>query len=934
MTGLVVALAIQAQSGEGALRDLADSRGKLIGTAVNGGLIDPGGSTPQALRDILAAEFNVYVAESRYKMAYVLPNAPADPFNVQVSDLNTDSIDGLVNLARTNGVQKIRGHVLIWHQGMPPWLETAASGWNAQQITDFATSYITAVLTYCRENAPEIYEWDVINETIDSGSGAFRTGTWYDAANRQDFIDALFHAALAADPNIRLVYNDYGIEYAENSKTTFMLNMVEGMLSRGVPLDGVGLQCHFAGPDASGNGGFTTTSAASFRDVFVQLANRGLDCIVTELDLRLKTDSSTTEGNVTTQQLAEQGVQYERIVATALSQPNCPAVLTWGFSDAASWIPSYFPGYGHALLYDRDHQPKPAYFGVSDALASLPVTQTPPTVDSQSVRALKDQPKSITLTGTDAQEDALTYSVVNGPTNGVLDDTAPPDLVYTPNPGYVGTDSFTFKANDGVFDSAPGTISITIVASNAPPAVNAGTDRTVTLSTSAPWSPTYLDPAAWYDAADTNTITASGGAVSQWSDKSGNGNHVMQGTSTARPTTASRTLNGLNVIDFDGSNDELLDTTFASLSSLNLSIFAVQQHDRLDVQSMTAWGLGRNTIEDGLIIHSSFDAVFTFGYRYPENKPVYYTENTNVELLSYVKSGTSSQQAWVDGVSRGVQSAVVTTFTTQRLALGSRFSANYLDGGIGEFIVMPSAVPEGDRQKLEGYLAHKWGLEASLPTNHSYKVDAPTVPTALVSLSDASVTDADGDTLSNTWTVVSAPAGGSAVFDNANRVNATVALDTVGTYVLRLTADDGIETAFDEVRIIVTDTNSTATVNGTPYAWLDSFGITNDYELADLGDPDGDGALTWQEYQAGTDPTNAMSVFRLMSATIGVSGDLELVWYGTTNSGVTTAFVVYRCTNLLSGGWEPVSTNTRSATGTNTWSGSGASGAAFYRIGM
>jgi len=49
---------------------------------------------------------------------------------------------------------------------------------------------------------------------------------------------------------------------------------------------------------------------------------------------------------------------------------------------------------------------------------------------------------------------------------------------------------------------------------------------------------------------------------------------------------------------------------------------------------------------------------------------------------------------------------------------------------------------------------------------------------------------------------------------------------------------------------------------------------------------------------------------------------------------VTTAFVVYRCTNLLSGGWEPVSTNTRSATGTNTWSGSGAPGAAFYRIGM
>jgi len=143
-------------------------------------------------------------------------------------------------------------------------------------------------------------------------------------------------------------------------------------------------------------------------------------------------------------------------------------------------------------------------------------------------------------------------------------------------------------------------------------------------------------------------------------------------------------------------------------------------------------------------------------------------------------------------------------------------------------------------------------------------------------------------------------------------------------------------TALDALAITLFEApdTETTTTNGTPYTWLDSFGITNDYELADLGDPDGDGALTWEEYLAGTDPTNAMSVFRLTSATIGVGGELELVWYGTTNSGVTTEFVVYRCTNLLSGGWEPVSTNTRSATGTNTWSGSGASGAAFYRIGM
>lgn len=61
----------------------------------------------------------------------------------------------------------------------------------------------------------------------------------------------------------------------------------------------------------------------------------------------------------------------------------------------------------------------------------------------------------------------------------------------------------------------------------------------------------------WLDASDTSTITSSSGAVSQWSDKSGNGINLTQGTAANQPTTGSTTLNGLNVISFDGSNDNL-----------------------------------------------------------------------------------------------------------------------------------------------------------------------------------------------------------------------------------------------------------------------------------------------------------------------------------------------------------------------------------------
>lgn len=363
------------------LRTLAKTKGKLVGTALTSNYIADPASMPSAYRTTLANEFNVYVAENSFKMSSLLTNAPANPFDIRISDLRTANIDSLVARARTNGVGMIRGHALIWHNQAPSWLTTAAPGWTSDQITAFATSYIKAVITYCKSindavDAPvRIYEWDVLNETIDGSPARYRTGTWYDGvADRQAFIDACFRAAHNADPNVRLVYNDYSIEFYGSSKCNFMLNMVGGMVSRGVPIDGVGLQCHFVGPDPSGAGGFSSSAAGYFGRTFAALDALGLDGIVTELDLRMQTDSTTMEGTVTSQQLSLQGDQYRLIVSTALSQPNCPALLTWGFTDAYSWIPGYasFAGYGHALPFDRSYARKPAYEGITLAVNALP----------------------------------------------------------------------------------------------------------------------------------------------------------------------------------------------------------------------------------------------------------------------------------------------------------------------------------------------------------------------------------------------------------------------------------------------------------------------------------------------------------------------------------------------------------------------------------
>ena len=102
----------------------------------------------------------------------------------------------------------------------------------------------------------------------------------------------------------------------------------------------------------------------------------------------------------------------------------------------------------------------------------LEIVNTAPVASGQSVTTNEDTAKAITLTGSDADGNNLTYSVVSGPTHGTLSGTDA-NQTYTPNANYNGADSFTFKANDGTADSNTATVSITVTAvDDNPVAVN------------------------------------------------------------------------------------------------------------------------------------------------------------------------------------------------------------------------------------------------------------------------------------------------------------------------------------------------------------------------------------------------------------------------------------------------------------------------------
>ena len=118
----------------------------------------------------------------------------------------------------------------------------------------------------------------------------------------------------------------------------------------------------------------------------------------------------------------------------------------------------------------------------------------PPTATAQSVTTDEDTAKAITLSGSDPDgaNTPLTYTIVGQPLHGTLSGTAP-NLTYTPAANFYGTDSFTFRVNDGSLDSETATISITINAVNDAPTLSAIANQTLAWGYTVSFTPTASD---------------------------------------------------------------------------------------------------------------------------------------------------------------------------------------------------------------------------------------------------------------------------------------------------------------------------------------------------------------------------------------------------------------------------------------------------------
>nr|WP_245724895.1 endo-1,4-beta-xylanase [Micromonospora citrea] len=304
----------------------AAERGRYFGAAVAANKL--GDSTYVT---ILNREFNSVTPENEMKIDATEPQQGVFTFA---------NADRIVNHARSRGMS-VRGHTLAWHSQQPGWMQNMSGSALRQAMLN----HVTQVAAHYRG---QVVAWDVVNEAFaDGGSGARRDSNLQRTGN--DWIEAAFRAARAADPGAKLCYNDYNTDDWTHAKTQAVYAMVRDFKQRGVPIDCVGFQSHFnSGSPYPGN----------YRTTLSSFAALGVDVQITELDIAGA--SPTT---------------YRNVVNDCLAVSRCTGITVWGIRDSDSWRASDTP-----LLFDNGGNRKPAYDAVLAALnnGTPPPTSTPP----------------------------------------------------------------------------------------------------------------------------------------------------------------------------------------------------------------------------------------------------------------------------------------------------------------------------------------------------------------------------------------------------------------------------------------------------------------------------------------------------------------------------------------------------------------------------
>ena len=233
----------------------------------------------------------------------------------------------------------------------------------------------------------------------------------------------------------------------------------------------------------------------------------------------------------------------------------------------------------------------------------------------------------------------------------------------------------------------------------------------------APWTPAAISAAYWWDSADAGTIADTAGAVSSWTDKN-QGVAIGQLTGVNQPVTNSQNINGVNVIDFLG--DDYLEGP----------VLAFSEFSRIIVTEPNSSSGGNLLSNVNGVLDALFEENTGFMKLYQAGTSVVISTTPFTpgvpQLVGSTTAANGDCELFINGTSEGTANAPLGG-GTQPIQLGVFYGATFMDGQIGDVVLLPSVATSDERQRTEGYLAHKFSITTSLPAGHPYKSSPPLI---------------------------------------------------------------------------------------------------------------------------------------------------------------------------------------------------------------
>lgn len=307
-------------------------------------------------KQIVETQFNSITPENSLKWMFVQPYP--NSFNFTVADK-------YVNIGIMNKMH-IVGHALVWHSQLADFMQNVKS--KAEMNKHFENHINTVVSRY----KGKIDAWDVVNEAFNE-DGSLRESVFYKFLGK-NYIEKAFKLANEIDPNADLIYNDYNLYKKE--KRDGVIQMVKQMQSKGIKIDGIGVQAHWS---------LNQPSLNEIEQIIFDISELGVDVMFTELDIsvlpspweqvgaEVSQNFSRFEGDAKMNPYPDKlpksiqnklAKRYNDIFQLFIKHSDKISRVTfWGVMDKHSWL-NDFPIKGrtnYPLLFDRNYQAKEAH---------------------------------------------------------------------------------------------------------------------------------------------------------------------------------------------------------------------------------------------------------------------------------------------------------------------------------------------------------------------------------------------------------------------------------------------------------------------------------------------------------------------------------------------------------------------------------------------